>query len=211
MTSIVVNFFGGPCSGKSTMAAHLFAELKWRGIRTEYIPEVVKTMVFAERWIDLANQICVFGDQLREVAVRAGKVDVIVLDTSLLNSLTYHADKTSPAFKQLVLDEYHRFRNVNIFIERNHPYDTTGRYESEEEARVKDREVLTMLETNGIEFVRIKGGPENMPKVLAAVFDAWQNARLADGWAAAVDADILASLQAPPLRPEDAFPPFAQG
>ena len=36
---LVINAYGGPCSGKSTTCLHLVAELKKRGYNAEYVSE----------------------------------------------------------------------------------------------------------------------------------------------------------------------------
>lgn len=39
---LVINFFGGPGCGKSTMASRLFSELKSKGVKCEYVTEYAK-------------------------------------------------------------------------------------------------------------------------------------------------------------------------
>ena len=46
--TLVINLIGGPCSGKSTIAAELFARLKKMGIKTELVSEYIKDEVPAE-------------------------------------------------------------------------------------------------------------------------------------------------------------------
>ena len=43
--TIVINLIGGPCSGKSTVAAELFARLKKMGIKTELVSEYIKDRI----------------------------------------------------------------------------------------------------------------------------------------------------------------------
>ena len=42
---LIVNFFGGPSAGKSTICAHVFAELKWLNINCEIAPEFAKLIL----------------------------------------------------------------------------------------------------------------------------------------------------------------------
>ena len=44
--TLVVNFFAGPGAGKSSMAAGLFAELKFRGVNCELATEYAKDKVW---------------------------------------------------------------------------------------------------------------------------------------------------------------------
>ncbi len=63
-SALIVNLFGGPGAGKSTMAAGLFSELKWRGINCELATEYAKEKVWEESYAIFENQIYIFGKQL---------------------------------------------------------------------------------------------------------------------------------------------------
>ena len=43
--TLVVNLIAPPSAGKSTMAANIFAELKWMGIDCEIVSEFAKELV----------------------------------------------------------------------------------------------------------------------------------------------------------------------
>jgi hypothetical protein len=43
--TILVNLYAGPGTGKSTMAANVFSELKWMGVNCELALEFAKTKV----------------------------------------------------------------------------------------------------------------------------------------------------------------------
>ena len=60
METKVINLFGNPGSGKSTVAAYLFSELKSRGLEVELVTETAKDLVWDEdrkrfRWL-----LCLF-------------------------------------------------------------------------------------------------------------------------------------------------------
>jgi nicotinamide riboside kinase len=169
--SLVVNLFGGPGVGKSTSAAHIFSELKWQQISTELVPEYVKGKVHEGSMQTLEHQIYVFGKQLHYIKRAARNVDVVVQDASLLNSLIYEQERTSDTFKRLVLEEYNRFENVNIYIERDHPYDPEGRYQSKEEALEVDAEIRNTIERIGIDYLTFKSGPENIGPIIESIQD----------------------------------------
>ncbi|MDR2715250.1 MAG: ATP-binding protein [Coriobacteriaceae bacterium] len=46
MKTLVVNLFGSPGVGKTTLAHWLVAELSKMGILTEYVPEVTKALIW---------------------------------------------------------------------------------------------------------------------------------------------------------------------
>jgi len=59
--TLIVNLFGGPSSGKTTMAAGLFCLLKMHGIDCELVTEFAKDLVWEERFKTLKNQQYIFG------------------------------------------------------------------------------------------------------------------------------------------------------
>ena len=60
---LIVNFYAGPGAGKSTMVAHTFAELKWRGINCELVTEYAKDKVWEKSFETLENQFYVSAKQ----------------------------------------------------------------------------------------------------------------------------------------------------
>ena len=132
----IVNFYGGPGAGKSRAAYKLTALFKENGISTEFIGEYAKDMTWQSSFKVLSNQMYVFGKQQHKIWRVADQVDAVVTDGALLNSLIYGT--TSYIFKALVLEEYNKFNNINIYIRRAHPYEQAGRAQNEEEAKMVD-------------------------------------------------------------------------
>lgn len=163
--TILVNLFAGPGTGKSTMMAGLFSELKYRGVNCEMAPEFAKEKVWEESLKILEDQIYIFGKQLHTIHRIHGKVDVIITDSPLLLSLIYGKNE-SPSFKNLVLDVHHRFDNINIFLHRKKVYNPAGRLQTEEEAKVKDQEILEMLNKNNILYINRLSDKTVIPKII---------------------------------------------
>ena len=133
--TVVINLFGVPGAGKSTMALEIAAVLSRSGKRVELVQEFAKEKVWEESLGVLSDQHYVFAKQLRRL-VRAhspNKVDYIVTDSPIALSLIY-GSKCSDAFKALVKEAHHQFKSVNILITRAHPYDAVGRLQTEEES-----------------------------------------------------------------------------
>lgn len=164
----VLNFFGGPGSGKSTMAAAVFAELKCEGITCELVQEYAKDKVWENSYFTLENQIYVFGKQLHRMYRIFGKVDVIITDSPLLMSIHYGTKETY-IFKALVLEQHHKVPNLNIFLERGHKYEQVGRIQNEEEAKVMDRQMKEMLISNHIEHINLPANRESIPEIIELV------------------------------------------
>ena len=152
---LVINLIGGPGSGKSTVAAGVFYELKKRGINCELVTEYVKDKVWEEQYKLMDEQIYILGRQHHKIARLQGKVDIIVMDTTLLSSIIY--DKThSPALKALCLEAFHNYNNRVFFIERSTKYSAAGRVETEEVAKSIDRAYRDLMFDNHIRFKEVE-------------------------------------------------------
>lgn len=153
--TIVTNLYAGPGTGKSTMAAAVFAELKFRGIDCELATEYAKDLVWSKSFKTLECQPYVFGKQLHRVERLYGQVDVVITDSPVLLSVIYDKEESKP-FRQYVISQYKKFNNLNVFLERRKPYNPNGRTQSENEAKQIDRfieNLLIELDCNYTKFV----------------------------------------------------------
>jgi len=149
--TLVLNLYGGPGVGKSTVAAGIFAELKWNGINCEMAREYAKDIVWEKSFGRLENQIHIFGEQQHRLHRLVDQVDVIITDAPILMSLVYGM-KMSAAFKGLILDTHNSFYNYDVYLEREKPYQQAGRIQNEEKAREIDDIIYHLLNANGINF-----------------------------------------------------------
>lgn len=141
---IVVNLYAGPGSGKSTTCAGVFAKLKLAGVNCEMALEYAKDKVWESSFKVLDNQIYVFGKQLHRLWRLKDQVDVVITDSPLLLSILYDSSKNEN-FKNLILDQYKSFNNLNYFIKRNDNYNPKGRMQTIEEAKKLDTELSDIL------------------------------------------------------------------
>ena len=65
--TLIVNLFGGPGTGKSTMMAAIFAELKWQNIMSEMVPEIAKKYVWRDELHLLRDQRAIFEETLKDI------------------------------------------------------------------------------------------------------------------------------------------------
>lgn len=171
---IVVNMFAGPGTGKSTTSAAVFSELKWKGINCEIVTEYAKDVVWEGSSRKLENQIYVFAKQLHRLWRLKDQVDVIVTDSPILFSIIYDKEKNE-IFKNLVLQEFNRFNNFNIFLNRKKPYVQSGRLQTEMEARLIDIEIMKLLVSNNFPYIEQDASKDNVQNIVSSII-AWMNA-----------------------------------
>lgn len=159
MNTIIVNLMGGPCVGKSTMCSDIFSILKRKGVEIEMSLEYAKDIVYEENFKKLDNQIYIFGKQHYRVWRLNGKVQVVITDSPLLNSIIY--DKTNnQLLKDLVIYEFKKMNTLNFYIDREVDYNPNGRMQTLEQALQVDQNYLQLLDTNQIGYTSIpKGEP----------------------------------------------------
>lgn len=156
MRTIVISPVGEPGSGKSTFSMWLCHELKMRGVRAEFVPEVIKYESYNER--DMARVVSgKYDERLLRMQHKftrplVGRVEVICNDGALepffYYSLLRVAPDRLPGLRKM-LDGYleqtascdHRF----VSPVRNHAYDTVGRRQDEQESRSLRQDLLDVL------------------------------------------------------------------
>lgn len=172
--TIIVNLFSGPGAGKSTTAAGLFHKLKINGINCELVTEFAKHITWKEDFNTLKNQIYVFAKQHDRMFHLKDKVDVIITDSPIIMGLSYcNWDLMSRSFEQLVVDEFNRTDavNINYFINRVKEYNPSGRSQTEEEAKEKDMEIITLLNKYDVSFQTIDGDENAVDWLFNIIFD----------------------------------------
>lgn len=165
MKTIHVNLWAGPGTGKSTMAAGIFAALKWNKIDCELISEYAKQIVWEESYTKLNNQIYLFGKQYSKHYNLEGKVKVVITDSPIPMGCVYDAGKTR-YLKELTLSEFEKFENMNYFLIRTKDYNPNGRMQTLEEAIEKDSEIRSFMEQHDIPYTDM---PATQESVLAIV------------------------------------------
>ena len=163
-----IQIFGAPGSGKSTMRSRLFYELKKRQLKVEEVVEVAKDDTYNERYLDLSDQIQLFGKQHHPHFILENRVDYIVTDSPPIMGITY-MNKDLPYYeelKNLMLKTDKSYKTLNYFLNRNHEYQEFGRNQTEKESDEKAEEVKQFLRDNDIDFTEVKSGKKFIKKVL---------------------------------------------
>lgn len=168
MKSLVVNLFGGPCSGKSTMASMIFSTLKCDGVECEMAMEFAKDLVYEQRKETFLDQIYLFEEQYHRIFRLLNKVDVIVVDCPILLSPVYDAEKR-PTFEKLVREEHDKMWTYNVFLKRKKTYNPKGRIHTEEQAHEIDRVVLDVLDRNNQCYETFDASPEGKDLIVKKI------------------------------------------
>jgi len=175
MKTLCLNLFGGPGTGKSTTAAGVFAHLKWMGVNCEMALEYAKDCVWDKSRNLLDNQIFIFGQQHHRIWRLLGQVDVIISDSPLLHSIIYDSS-SNPHFAPMVLAEHKKLLNLNIFLQREKPYQQIGRLHSEEQAREIDSRTIDLLEHVEEEFLTFPANENSIPLIAEVALETWREA-----------------------------------
>jgi hypothetical protein len=161
----IINLYGGPGSGKSTTAAHLFALMKLDHMNVELVTEYAKDKVWEGSNHVLRDQLYVFAKQHNRLFRLIDKVDYVITDAPLLLSIHYGA-YLGYTFENLVLSMYHSMRNRNYFIRRVKPYSSHGRTQKTvDEAIQIDNAIKTILSANHIGYGLVDGD-ENAASII---------------------------------------------
>ena len=148
---VVINIFGGPCSGKSTTAAGVFYLLKQMGKNVEMSSEYVKDCVYDGNKYPFTDQIYVFANMLKRLRQYDDKVDFVVTDAPLLMSHIYGKDE-SCEFHRLVDEEFQKYRNINFVVRRGDiTYTKDGRIHSDKEANALQDAIEYMVNDYGMD------------------------------------------------------------
>jgi hypothetical protein len=157
----IVNFIGGPGSGKSTFSYRLMAHFKMNGISCEYTGEYAKEKVWDDHLKIFDNQLLVFAQQQHRLHRLVGKVDYIITDSPLVQ-FVYYLDEFTPdeekkserflAFKKLIWAEFNSFTNINFFMKRPLEFNNEGRYQDSQKALKIDNEMMEILTMGGVPF-----------------------------------------------------------
>lgn len=153
--TIVINLYGGPGCGKSTLAAELFYRLKNLGKSVELVREYVKDWAWENRKITAYDQPYIVGNQIQRESRLYRQVDYIVTDSPIMLAPFYQKHYSGTEYvSKMCRGHIDLARNngvgfYNFLLKRNKPYDNKGRYETEEQAKVIDAELEYFLKQCG--------------------------------------------------------------
>lgn len=171
---VVINLFGPPSSGKSTVAAGLFFLMKINKMRVELVSEFAKELVLEGRESIFGEQNYIFAEQLRRQQRLRGDYDFVVTDSPILLPLFYDLRETpienrNPNFPGLVMKEFEKYNNFNYLLKRRHSFETVGRRHDESQSEVIDGELRGFLSAREIDVLELEASPRTPEIILADI------------------------------------------
>ena len=177
--SKIINLFGGPGIGKSSIAAGLTYKLKKQHITCDNPYEFPKLLAWDENHSAIRDQLFVLANQHRGIVKSYGKVDYIILDSPILLSLTYKnvyksneypAILYGDAFDKMVLDIYNQYDNINILLKRSQgKHNNNERYQNLEESIVLDNVIENSLIDNNLPYHVINVNGNTVKNILKLI------------------------------------------
>lgn len=141
----VINFYSGPCGGKSTTAAGLFYSMKMAGYSVELVNEFAKECVWEDNLPMLKDQLWVLAHQHRKILRLVGKVDYIITDSPVLLSPIYRTMYGDPLYSDIIdtigKECYNMYDNIDFLLPRLERFDTEGRVQTLEQSIYIDSEI----------------------------------------------------------------------
>jgi deoxyadenosine/deoxycytidine kinase len=175
----IINLFGGPGIGKSSIASGLTYKLKKQHITCDNPYEFPKLLAWDENHSAIRDQLFVLANQHRGIVKSYGKVDYIILDSPILLSLTYkdvYKSNEYPAilygdvFDKMVLDIYNQYDNINILLKRSQgKHNNNERYQNLEESIVLDNVIENSLIDNNLPYHVINVNGNTVKNILKLI------------------------------------------
>lgn len=135
-----INIWGGPSTGKSTVAAGLFSQLKVKGLSVELVPEYIKQWAYEGKQPKSFDRVFLCANQMHSENRLLPYVDLIVSDSPLLLIGAYGG---GVAYLQSLIDLAKAFEeqypSLNFFLTRKFEYKKEGRFQEATEVTDLDK------------------------------------------------------------------------
>ena len=175
--SKIINLFGGPGIGKSSIAAGLTYKLKKKHITCDNPYEFPKMLAWDENHSAIRDQLYVLANQHRGIVKSYGKVDYIILDSPILLSLVYRnyyrsneypATLYSDSFDNMVLDIHNQYDTLNIVLNRSEGiHNEKERYQNLEQSKDLDWAIENTLIQNNIPYTKVDVNDDTVNNILS--------------------------------------------
>ena len=177
--TLVLNLYGGPCVGKSTLAAGVFYKMKGGGHNVELVTEVAKAYVWEDRKKVLDNQLYILTEQYHNMFRLIGQTDLIITDAPLLNCAAYFPDDYPDHVMQTVKWMHDQFTNINFMIDRGDTFVPNGRRHSLEQSKVIDDRVKKIMTNMGQKYQLVDANDASANRITMTIIDRLEQSDMA--------------------------------
>jgi 2-phosphoglycerate kinase len=148
--SKIINLFGGPGIGKSSIAAGLTYKLKKKHISCDAPYEFPKVLAWDKNKEAIGDQLYVVANQHRGIAKSYGKVKYIIVDSPIL----------------LSLDD-----NLNIILKRNTEgeHNDDERYQGLSESIQLDNLIQSSLDAHNIPYIEVMVDDDTVNNIIKLI------------------------------------------
>lgn len=149
-----INFFGAPARGKSNLAAHIYAQLRFQHYSAELVREWVKGWALTHHPVAYYDQIYVFGKQhhIEYEFLKAG-IKNVVTDAPIWLAVFYAPAELKRPLAQMaqMYDKEYPALNILLLRDGTHMYEAEGRYQDAQGAQqVEDRMGRFVVDALGV-------------------------------------------------------------
>ena len=160
----VINFYGVPGCGKSTLASELFVYMKKRGLNVELASEYAKDLVYEERYTTIQDQVYLLAKMNHKLQMyKKAKLDYVICDSPLLLNIMYKQHQymmnylDDKVFSDFCINLNNTYDRLNFFITKDSSfkYQQVGRVESESESKTYISRLKNILDSNNEKYISI--------------------------------------------------------
>lgn len=167
----MINIFGSPGVGKSTIAAGMFFRMKTDRYSVELLHEYAKDLVWSERFNELNDQMYVSGKQYHKQYILNGKVDYVITDSPIFLGLLYRGG-LSDKYNDLMIELFNKFDNVNFLLESDFDvYDPNGRMQDKQESIELSHQLVEYLDRYAIKYTKVHVHRPKMYEIINNMVD----------------------------------------
>lgn len=164
----IINLWGGPSSGKSTVAMGLGYLMKVNGFNVELSSEVIKQYAIESESLGINNKHPIFtqslyilGKQNKQLELLNKKRDYIITDCPLPIISIYKPENYLNNFDSICLEQFNKYNNINILLNRkSHEFEAAGRIHNEENSILIHNNIVNFLSSNSIAYISFDANPD---------------------------------------------------
>jgi tRNA uridine 5-carbamoylmethylation protein Kti12 len=175
----VINFYGAPCAGKSTLACELFAYMKKNGYKVEIASEYAKDCVYEEKYLTLQDQVYLIGKMNHKLQMyKNANLDFVICDSPLLLNMFYkrHHYKMNylddKIFDDFCIGLNNIYDRINIFLttDKSIKYQKEGRIQTQEESNNYSKQIEQLLIDNNEKYTKVVNSIDlNIEQIFAII------------------------------------------